>query len=62
LRLGFATSDDGRLIRQDGQPSAWLFSLGPMRRGELWESVAVPDIRVQAAHLAEVLIEELSLA
>ncbi len=62
LRLGFATTADGRLVDSSGQPSSWLFSLGPMRRGELWETVAVPDIRVQAAHLADALIEELSLS
>jgi uncharacterized NAD(P)/FAD-binding protein YdhS len=35
------------------------FSLGRMRRGELWEIVAVPDIRMRAASLADVLLTEL---
>jgi uncharacterized NAD(P)/FAD-binding protein YdhS len=38
-----------------------VFSLGPLRRAELWETIAVPDIRVQAAELAEVLVDELCL-
>jgi len=30
-----------------------------MRRGELWEATPVPDIRLQAARLADVLLSEL---
>ena len=30
-----------------------LFTLGAPRRGELWETVAVPEIAAQAAALAE---------
>jgi uncharacterized NAD(P)/FAD-binding protein YdhS len=61
LNLGFRTTEDGRLFDADGQPSARIFSIGPMRRGELWETTAVPDIRVQAAHLAQTLVAELEL-
>jgi uncharacterized NAD(P)/FAD-binding protein YdhS len=35
-----------------------LFTLGPPRRGELFETTAVPEIRVQAELLALRLIEE----
>jgi uncharacterized NAD(P)/FAD-binding protein YdhS len=59
LDFGLRTLRDGRLVDAHGQPSARLFTLGPMRRGELWETIAVPDIRVQAANLAEVLLHEL---
>ena len=59
LNLGLATTYDGRLVDASGSPSQRLFSLGPMRRGELWETTAVPDIRVQAARLSEVLLGEL---
>jgi len=30
-----------------------LFTLGALRRGELWESVAVPELAAQACALAE---------
>jgi uncharacterized NAD(P)/FAD-binding protein YdhS len=59
LDLGFATTQDGRLIDANGTPSRLVFGLGPMRRGELWETTAVPDIRVQVAALAETLLSEL---
>ncbi len=40
-------------VRGDG--SARLWTLGPLARGALWESVAVPDIRNQAAALARIV-------
>jgi uncharacterized NAD(P)/FAD-binding protein YdhS len=49
LGLGFATHPDGRLVSADDLP-AW--TLGSLRRGELWESTAIPEIRDQAAALA----------
>jgi uncharacterized NAD(P)/FAD-binding protein YdhS len=61
LGLGFTTVSGGRLVDARGQPTKRLLSLGPMRRAELWETIAVPDIRVQAAELAELLVDELEL-
>jgi uncharacterized NAD(P)/FAD-binding protein YdhS len=60
-RLGFRTAAEGRLLAADGSPSATLFGLGPVRRAELWETTAIPEIRAQAARLAEVLTAELAL-
>jgi uncharacterized membrane protein len=34
-----------------------LFALGPLRRGVLWESIAMPEIRDQAARLAVHLLQ-----
>jgi uncharacterized NAD(P)/FAD-binding protein YdhS len=59
LGLGFNTVAGGRLVDARGQASQRVLSLGPMRRAELWETIAVPDIRVQAAELAELLVSEL---
>ncbi len=61
LHLGFQTTAEGRLVQADGSPSSVLFGLGPMRRAELWETTAVPEIRAQAARLAEVLTAELGV-
>jgi uncharacterized NAD(P)/FAD-binding protein YdhS len=56
LRLGIATDADGALLGADGQPSAGgLFTLGASRRPAYFESTAVPELRQQAAALAEVL-------
>jgi tetratricopeptide (TPR) repeat protein len=49
--LGFASDDAGRVLPASGtQPAVWI--IGPLRRGQLWESTAIPEIRVQAAALA----------
>ena len=52
LGLGLDTGAGGALRQASGRLSPELFTLGWMRRGELWESVAIPEIRAQAAALA----------
>ena len=52
LGLGLDTGEHGALRRADGELSGTLFTLGWLRRGELWESVAIPEIRAQAAEIA----------
>jgi uncharacterized NAD(P)/FAD-binding protein YdhS len=48
LGLGLATDAVGRC--SDG-----VYTIGALRRGELWETTAVPEIRVQADAIAETL-------
>lgn len=58
LDLGFATEASGRLVATDGpRPAIW--AIGPPRRGELWESTAIPEIRGQAAALARAIVAAL---
>ncbi len=54
--LGLDTAQDGALAGADGTPSRTLFTLGPTRRGTLWVTTACPEIRAQAAALAERLL------
>ena len=56
-RLGLRT-DDGWLLDATGSTSTTLATLGPLRRGELWESTAVPEIRSQATRLADQLLQQ----
>ncbi len=56
--LGLKT-EGGALVDAAGRRSSWLFGLGPVLRGERWESTAVPELRVQAQSLAESLAEGL---
>ncbi len=51
--IGIDTTIDGALIGRDGTASATLFTLGSARIGQLWESVAVPELRSQAAALSK---------
>ena len=59
LGLGIETDADGRLINVDGSPVSNLFAIGPLRIPALFESIAIPEIRVQADKLAQVLVSEL---
>jgi uncharacterized NAD(P)/FAD-binding protein YdhS len=52
LGLGLDTGEGGALRQASGRLSTELHTLGWMRRGELWESVSIPEIRAQAAALA----------
>jgi uncharacterized NAD(P)/FAD-binding protein YdhS len=52
IGMGAATDERGRVLDAQGRPSAWLWAVGPLRQGELLESTAVPEIRVQARDIA----------
>lgn len=49
--LGLDTTADGRLVSAAGA-AVPLWTLGQLRRGTLWETTAIPEIRVQAVELA----------
>ncbi len=53
LRIGMDVDEELRAIGADGCPSERLYAIGPVTRSAFWESVAVPDIRTQAAQLAQ---------
>jgi len=59
LGLGLNTDDHGALRATTGEVSRWLYTLGPSRKGQLWETTAVPEIRVQAQALAHRMLAEL---
>jgi uncharacterized NAD(P)/FAD-binding protein YdhS len=48
LGIGIKTGADGAVRDKAGHASTWLFAIGPMRSGDLLESIAVPEIRQQA--------------
>ena len=58
LRLGFAADPGGRLlparepVRSDSEFDHEIFALGSIRRGSLWETTAVRELRQQAAEIA----------
>ncbi len=59
LGLGLDTTPDGTVLDAQGQPSRWLHTLGPPRKGDLWETTAVPELRQQALALASTLLQSL---
>lgn len=60
LGLGLDTTATGQAIDAHGQPAADLFVVGTLRKPALWESTAVPELRAQAAAVAERVLHELA--
>ncbi len=60
LGLGIETGDYGAVINAQGDLSQNVFAIGPVRKASLWESTAVPEIRVQAKELAGLIAERLT--
>jgi uncharacterized NAD(P)/FAD-binding protein YdhS len=56
LFLGLDVSLDGALIGRGGTVSQSLYAVGPARKGSLWESTAVPELREQIHKLAQHLV------
>jgi uncharacterized NAD(P)/FAD-binding protein YdhS len=60
LALGIDATVEGAVIGVDGQVVDGLFVVGPPRKGTLWESTAIPEIRGQAAQVASTLLDQAS--
>ena len=52
--LGLRADETGAVLDSRGEVGEALAVLGSLRRGELWETTAVPEIRVQAASIGAV--------
>jgi uncharacterized NAD(P)/FAD-binding protein YdhS len=59
LGVGFDTAPQGAFRSRDGATHRRLFTLGPPRVGELYETTAIPEIREQARELADLLVARL---
>jgi uncharacterized NAD(P)/FAD-binding protein YdhS len=59
LNMGLETASDGALIDASGAKSEYLYAVGTLRKGSLFESIAVPELRVQARDLGEKLGAEM---
>ena len=57
LFLGLDVSLDGALVSRDRTTSQRLYAVGPARKGSLWESTAVPELREQIHRLAQHLVQ-----
>jgi uncharacterized NAD(P)/FAD-binding protein YdhS len=59
-QLGLEVDEQSRVVGADGAPADRLFAVGPLTRGQVWEMTAVPDIRIQAAQVAGVVLRSLA--
>lgn len=55
LKLGIDCTPEGIILDQHGYQSDCLYTIGPPSKGTLWEITSVPDIRVAAVKLAELV-------
>lgn len=60
LFLGLDVDFKGSVLNFNGVPSNSLFAIGPVKKGGLWETTAVPEIRKKAADLAEHIVHLLA--
>jgi len=58
LGIGFDVAEDLGLIGVDGRASRRVKAVGPLARAAFWECIAIPDIRLQCAQLADALAAE----
>ena len=56
--LGVRIDPDHTVFTAQGERSGFLLALGPLLRGTFWETVAVPELRVQARRVAETLLDQ----
>jgi uncharacterized NAD(P)/FAD-binding protein YdhS len=56
LGLGLRSDDESRMISANGVANPRIVIAGALRRGDLWEATAVPDLRVHAARAAATLL------
>lgn len=62
MDMGLRVDSDHTVIDRDGRRSGVLLALGPLLRGTLWETIAIPELRGQARRVAETLLHQRSLA
>ena len=60
MDMGIKVTPDFAVVGRDHQAAGHLFALGPVLKGTLWESIAVPELRSQTFRVAEILAKQLS--
>jgi uncharacterized NAD(P)/FAD-binding protein YdhS len=59
--LGVVTTSHGTLVGVDGNACRSIYLVGPLRKAQLWEATAVPELRVLAADVARFILSELEI-
>lgn len=57
LDMGIDVGPDFRVTNRNGLNSDFLFAVGPLMKGTLWETTAVPELRGQTLRVANVMLE-----
>ncbi len=56
LDMGIRVAGDFTVLDQQGKRSPCLYAMGPLLKGSLWETTAVPELRLQAFQVAETIL------
>lgn len=59
MDMGIQVTNDFAVVNKTGEVSGSLFAIGPLLKGSLWETSAVPELRSQTFRLAGILAKEL---
>lgn len=58
MDMGIDIGPNFAVTNAEGERSKLLFAMGPLMRGTLWESLAVPELHGQAKRVAEILASD----
>ena len=58
LDMGIEVNSDFAVVNSEGAASRCLYAIGPLLRGSLWETTAVPELRGQAMRVAQIMLEQ----
>ena len=56
--MGVRVEPDHTVPAGDSAGASCLLALGPLLRGTLWETIAVPELRTQSRRVAETLLDQ----
>ena len=56
--MGIEVTPDFAVVDREGRPSELLYAVGPLLKGTLWETTAVPELRAQTHQLAKALLAD----
>jgi uncharacterized NAD(P)/FAD-binding protein YdhS len=56
MDMGIRVAPDFAVVERSGARSPFIYAIGPLLRGTLWETVAVPELRGQAMHVAQAVL------
>jgi uncharacterized NAD(P)/FAD-binding protein YdhS len=61
LDMGIRVDSDFTVFERDGRRSDYLFAVGPLLKGTLWETIAVPELRGQTLRVSQTILDQLAV-
>ncbi len=61
LDMGIRVDSNFAVLERHGKRSDFLFAVGPLLKGTLWETIAVPELRGQTLRVAQTLLDQVTV-